>query len=48
VNYVPLSVMMMLYPKPVDYVGKEEGSLLGANVCDGSSLDPLRELVDGH
>jgi hypothetical protein len=21
---------------------------LGANVCDGSSLDPLGELVDGH
>ena len=36
------------YPKPVDYVGEEEDSLHGANVCDGSSLDPLGELVDGH
>ena len=29
------------YPKPVDYVGEEEDSLLGVNVRDGSSLDPL-------
>jgi len=29
------------YPKPVDYVGEEEDGLLGANVCDGLSLDPL-------
>ena len=36
------------YLKLVDYVGEEEDSLLGANVCDGSSLDPLGELVDGH
>ena len=27
------------YPEPVDYVGKEEDCLLGADVCDGSSLD---------
>jgi len=36
------------YPKQVDYVGEEEDSLLRGNVCDGSSLDPFRELVDGH
>ena len=36
------------YPEPVDYVGEEEDRLLGADVCDGSSLDPLGELVDGH
>jgi len=36
------------YPKPVEYVSEEEDSLLGANVCDGSSFDPLRELVDGY
>jgi len=29
------------YPKPVDYVGEEEDSLLETNVRDGSSLDPL-------
>ena len=29
------------YPKPVDYIGEEEDSLLGADVCDGSSLDPF-------
>jgi len=29
------------YPKPVDYVGEEEDSLLGVNVRDGSSLYPL-------
>jgi len=32
------------YPKPVDYVSAEEDSLLGANVCDGSSLDHLENL----
>ena len=36
------------YPEPVDYVGEEEDSLLKEDVCDGSSLDPLGELVDGH
>ena len=36
------------YPKPVDYVSEEEDSLLRANVRDGSSLDPLLELVEGH
>jgi len=29
------------YPKSVDYVGEEEDGLLGANVSDGSSLDPF-------
>jgi len=36
------------YPEPVDYVGEEEDSMLGADVCDGSSLDPFGELVDGN
>jgi len=35
-------------PKPVDDVGEEKDSLLGADVGDGSSLDPLGEFVDGH
>ena len=29
------------YPKSVDYVSEEEDLLLGANVSDGSSLDPF-------
>jgi len=33
-------------PEPVDYVGEELHCLLGFDLCDGSSLDPLRELVD--
>ena len=36
------------YPEQVDYIGEEEDSLLGVDVCDGSSLYPLGELVDGH
>ena len=32
----------------MDYVGEEEDSLLGVKVCDGSSLDPLGEFVNGH
>ena len=36
------------YPELVDYVGEEEDSLLGVDVCDGSSPDPLGELVEGH
>ena len=36
------------YPKSVDYVSEEEDGLLGANIRDGSSLDPFRELVDSH
>jgi hypothetical protein len=36
------------YPEPVDNVGEEEDSLLGADVCDGSSLDPFGEFVDGY
>ena len=35
------------YPKPVDDVDEEEDNLFGADVCDGSSLDPFGELVDG-
>ena len=29
------------YPKPVDYIGEKEDSLLRADVCDGSSLGPF-------
>jgi len=36
------------YPKLVDYVGEEEDSLLGVDVCHGLGHDPLGELVDGH
>jgi len=36
------------YPESVDYVGEEEESLFRADVCDGSSLDPFGELVDGY
>jgi hypothetical protein len=35
-------------PKPMDDVGEEKDGLLGADVGDGSSLDPFGELVDGH
>jgi len=35
-------------PKLVDDVGEEKDGLLGANVRDGSSLDPFGEFVDGH
>jgi hypothetical protein len=35
-------------PKPVDDVGEEKDVLLRADVCDGSSLDPFGEFVDGH
>ena len=35
-------------PKPVDDVGEEKDGLLGADVGDGSSLDPFGEFVDGH
>jgi len=35
-------------PKSVDDVGEENDGLLGADVGDGSSLDPFGELVDGH
>jgi len=36
------------YPESVDYVGEEEDRLFGADVCDGSSLDPFAKLVDGY
>jgi len=36
------------YPQPVDIVGEEKDGLLGADVCDGSSLDPFGEFVDGY
>jgi len=36
------------YPKPVDDVGEEKDGLLGADVRDGSSLDPFGEFVDSH
>ena len=35
-------------PKPMDNVGEEKDGLLGADVGDGSSLDPFGELVNGH
>jgi len=35
-------------PKPVDDVGEEKDGLLGVDVHDGSSLDPLGEFVNGH
>jgi len=36
------------YPKPMDDVGEEKDGLLRTDVCDGSSLDPFEEFVDGH
>jgi hypothetical protein len=36
------------YAEAVDDVGEERDRLLGADVDDGSSLDPLRELVDRY
>jgi len=36
------------YPEPVDDVGEEEDSLFRVNICDGLSLDPFGELVDGY
>ena len=35
-------------PEPEDNVSKEHNSLLGSNLADGSSLDPLGEFVDCH
>jgi len=35
-------------PGPVDDVGEEKDGLLREDVCDGSSLDPFGEFVDGH
>jgi len=35
-------------PKSVDNVGEEKDGLFGADVGDGSSLDPFGELVDSH
>jgi hypothetical protein len=35
-------------PKSMDYVGEEKDGLLGADVGDGSSLDPFGEFVNGH
>jgi len=35
-------------PKLVDDVGEEKDGLLGADVGDGSSLNPFGEFVDGH
>jgi hypothetical protein len=34
--------------KPMDDVGEEKDNLLGADIGDGSSLDPFGELVNGH
>ena len=33
-------------PESEDYVGEEQHSVLGFDLADGSSLDPLGELVD--
>jgi len=35
-------------PKSVDDVGEEKDGLFGADVGDGSSLDPFGELVHSH
>jgi len=35
-------------PKPMDDVGEEKDGLPGADVGDGSSLDPFGEFVDGY
>ena len=35
-------------PEPEDNVSKEQNSLLGSNLADGSSLNPLGEFVDCH
>jgi len=35
-------------PEPVDDVGEEKDGLLGADVGDGSSLDPFGEFVNGY
>jgi len=35
-------------PKPVDDVSEEKDGMLRADVCDGSSLDPFGEFVDGY
>src|SRR6185295_10424384 len=35
-------------PEPEDNVSKEQNSLLGSNLANGSSLDPFGELVDCH
>jgi hypothetical protein len=36
------------YAEAIDDVGEERDRLLGADVGDGSGLDPLRELVDRY
>ena len=36
------------YPESVGFVGEEEDRLFGADVCDGSSLDPFGKLVNGY
>ena len=36
------------YPEPADNVGEKKDGLLGADVGDGSSLDPFGEFVNGH
>ena len=35
-------------PEPEDDVGEEQNDLLGFNLADGSSLNPLGEFVDCH
>ena len=35
-------------PEPEDNISKEQNSLLGSNLADGSSLDPLGEFIDCH
>ena len=40
-SWVPLLVM-------IDFVGEEQHGLLGFDLADGSSLDPLGELVNRY
>ena len=48
-NWVPLSVTIEFgTPEPEDHVSKEQNSLLGSNLADGSSLDPLGEFIVCH
>ena len=35
-------------PEPEDDVGEEQNCLLGFDLADGPSLDPLGEFVDRH
>jgi hypothetical protein len=53
-NFFPVNWVLVVgddcvgYAEAIDDVGEERDRLLGANVDDGSGLDPLRELVNCH